>query len=155
MEKDEVLLRYKAETFNEIRDLMDELHNVSSRVDNLESNQYELKSILNKQRISNDDNHAKYVERFDELASWFNTHHKEEMLNYKEIADSLQKLSDSLKMIIAETHGNSDFISKLKKYWFAITMTGGAVTIFVGSLWWLIVQMESRGMLILFPAAVV
>ena len=145
------LLRHKADVAEEFKSIAIGYNGLSSRIQTLESNHLEFKATLMQHSKDREENHIELDRRISQLYTWFGEHDVKEMEKYDEITVALTSLGGKIDNISNETHDNSTFIAKVRKYWFGLTIGASALVATAAAVWWIISQMESRGLLILFP----
>jgi len=145
------LLRCKLEAWQQLNELGKQLEHNESRIDNIEAMLLSVKTDLKKHEHFRNECTLDLKKDIAELREWFSEHDGNEMKKYDKIIEALNTVTESLQSLTIDNNNNKDFVSKVKKYWFALTVGATAIGLALGGLWWIIVQLESRGLLILFP----
>ena len=122
----------------------EQIKNGESRMDDIEEALLHIQTDLKRSELQRTSYNEELKSDILELKDWFHKHGLDEMSKYDEIISAVKELR-------VDMVDNTNFIDKLKKYWFGLTVGFTTLTIVGGGIWWLVVEMEARGLIILFP----
>jgi hypothetical protein len=155
------ILQIKQDVYNRVSvledDIIDLKHSMSQANDDRKQS-YELQKQMQEQLNklftlveSQSKNIDELRSRQEESDNRFIGHDDKEMEKWDSIVDAIENFEKIIKEVAEETENNTSFIDKLKKYWFGLTVSGLTIVTIAGAVWWLIIELEKRGLLILFP----